>query len=256
MALRIFCLLSLLAVSHAEIFPLFDPRIINGEDAKEGEIPYQISLQNKLSSSHLCGGSILNDDYVITAAHCVDGTSADVIKVVAGSINLNSPKSEHNVAKIIVHEKYDPFDSWKNDIALLKVTTPFKTSATLGHVPLPPKGHVVKANDVAVVSGWGSTRQGGSTVTKLQRVNIFIVDQDECRNMHKGFGFKIHPTHVCAYDPQAKKGACHGDSGGPLTVDGKLVGLTSWAVICASPYIPTVYTRVGSYLDWIKDNAV
>ncbi|XP_011863836.1 PREDICTED: trypsin-1-like [Vollenhovia emeryi] len=256
MVFRILCLLSLLAFSYAGVLPLFDPRIVNGEDAKLGEIPYQVSLQEKYSDFHFCGGSILNDNYVITAAHCVSSKSASGIKVVAATINLSSPKSQHEVQKIIVHKQYDVSNSWINDIALLKVKTPFKKSFTVGHVPLPPKGHVVKANDVAVVSGWGSLWLGGPTTTKLQRVNIVIADQQYCKNKYGNMGYTVHPTQVCAHDPSVEKGSCHGDSGGPLTVGGKLVGLVSWASGCASTTYPTVYTRVVSYLDWIKENAV
>ncbi|XP_036141753.1 chymotrypsin-2 [Monomorium pharaonis] len=256
MALKILSLLSLLTFCHAGVLPFFDSRIVNGEDAKLGEIPYQVSLQNKGSSSHFCGGSILNDNYVITAAHCVQGKSGSSIQVVAATINLSVPQSQHDVAKIIVHPRYNSADSWINDIALLKVKTPFKKSVYVGHVPLPPKGHAVKANDIAIVSGWGRLWQGGPTTTKLQRVNIVIADQDYCKYKYNNMGLNVYPTQVCAYDPSIQKGSCHGDSGGPLTVGGKLVGLVSWANGCASTTYPTVYTRVVSYLDWIADNAI
>ncbi|KAL0111982.1 hypothetical protein PUN28_013307 [Cardiocondyla obscurior] len=256
MALRILCLLSFLAFSHAGLLPLIDPRIVGGVNAKPGEIPYQVSLQDSYSSFHFCGGSILNENYVITAAHCVEGKYASDIKVVAASISLLNPRSQHRVAKIIVHKDYNSYNSWINDIALLRVQTPFIKSANLGHVPLPPKGHVVRPNDVAVVSGWGRLWQGGPTTTNLQRVNILIADQGYCRYMYNNMGYNVYSTQVCAYDPSVEKGSCHGDSGGPLTVGGKLVGLVSWANGCASTSYPTVYTRVVSYLDWIKVNAV
>ncbi|XP_011876585.1 PREDICTED: mite allergen Der p 3-like [Vollenhovia emeryi] len=208
MALRILCLLSLLAFSHAGILPLFDPRIVNGEDAKIGEIPYQVSLQNRDSNFHFCGGSILNDNYVITAAHCVSGKSASEIKAVAATIDLTKPKSQHNIVKIIVHEEYDASNSWINDIALLKVQNPFKESFTVGHVPLPPKFHDVKANDVAVVSGWGRLWHSGPTTPKLQRVNILIADQNYCKYMYNNRGYNIYSTQVCAYDPSIEKGSC------------------------------------------------
>ncbi|XP_011863837.1 PREDICTED: trypsin-1-like [Vollenhovia emeryi] len=256
MALRILCLLSLLAFSYAGVLPLFDPRIVNGEDAKLGEIPYQVSLQYKGNNFHFCGGSILNNNYVITAAHCVEDESATGLKVVAGSLKLSDPKSQHEVEKIIVHKDYNEINSWINDIALLKVKTPFKESSTMKRVPLPPKGHVVKANDIAVVSGWGNLWSGGPSTDKLQRVNILIADQEYCKDMYGSMGYNIYATHVCAHDPSVEKGSCQGDSGGPLTVGGKLVGLVSWARGCADTSYPTVFTRVVSYLDWIKANAV
>ncbi|XP_018394859.1 PREDICTED: trypsin-1-like [Cyphomyrmex costatus] len=257
MALRILCLLSLLAFSQAGILPLFDPRIVNGKDAKAGEIPHQVSLQYKDSSFHFCGGSILNNNYVITAAHCaVAIESPSSVKVIVGTLNLIHPKSEHNVVKIIVHEEYDSLNSWINDIALLQVETPFVISTTVGHVPLPPKGYEIKTNDIAIVSGWGRLWQGGPTTVKLQRVNIFIADRAYCRYMYNQISYNIYATQVCAYDASIEKGSCHGDSGGPLTIEGKLIGLVSWANGCASTTYPTVYTSVVAYLDWIKSKAV
>ncbi|XP_072747493.1 chymotrypsin-2-like [Anoplolepis gracilipes] len=257
MALTILCFLGLLAFSQAGLLnPLnFDPRIVNGEDARVGEIPYQVSLQQKYDSFHFCGGSVLSTYYVITAAHCVQGKTATSIKVVAASINLKQPQLTNDVTQIRIHEKYNPNDSWLNDIALLQVRNPFIKSATLQFVPLPPSNHVVNPNDVAVVSGWGRLWQGGPTTEKLQRVNIVIADQTYCRNKYTSMGYNVHPTQVCAYDPRVEKGSCHGDSGGPLTVGGKLTGLVSWANGCASTSYPTVYTRVASYIDWIEANS-
>ncbi|KAI4474126.1 hypothetical protein M0802_015770 [Mischocyttarus mexicanus] len=135
--------------------PFLDSKIVNGQDAKPGEIPYQVSLQVKLSAFHFCGGSVLNENYVITAAHCVVTKVASGIQVVAGTINLNVPSSTHNVAKIIVHQNYDPEDSWKNDIALLKVVEPFSETKLISFANLASSHDVISAKDVAVVSGWG-----------------------------------------------------------------------------------------------------
>ncbi|XP_078052115.1 transmembrane protease serine 9-like [Augochlora pura] len=248
-------ILALVAAANAAMLPWFDPRIVNGEDAKEGEIPYQVSLQNRGSSFHFCGGSVLNENYVITASHCVDGKKPEGIKVVAGTINLSKPNIERNVIKIIMHEKYNSADSWKNDIALLKVEKPFQKSKLVAFVPLPNANDVISPNEVATVSGWGRLRQGGPTTIFLQRVNILIANQDYCKLMYSKHGYNIYDSHVCAYDPSVQKGSCNGDSGGPLTVKGKIVGLVSWAMGCALTDYPTVYTRVASHLDWIKKNA-
>nr|XP_034195401.1 chymotrypsin-2-like [Osmia lignaria] len=247
-------LFTLLSLSNAGLLR-FDPRIVNGEDAKEGEFPYQVSLQNKDSSFHFCGGSVLNENYVITAAHCVEGKTAASIKVIAGTINLAAQKSEYNVKKIIIHEKYDEADSWKNDIALLKVDKSFVKSQQVAFVPLPPKNQVVKANDKAVVSGWGRLWQGGPTTVHLQRVNIMIADQEYCKYTYKG-SQNIYDSQICAYDPSVGKGPCHGDSGGPLIVNGRLTGLVSWLRGCGNTYSPAVFTRVSAYIEWIKSNAV
>ncbi|KAG7197994.1 hypothetical protein KM043_016219 [Ampulex compressa] len=249
-------LLALVAFSEAAVLQFNDPRIVNGRDAKPGEIPYQVSLQRIASSMHFCGGSILNENYVITAAHCVAGNSPSALKVIAGTIDLRKPRSEHFVAAIIVHEEYNPADSWKNDVALLKVKTPFVKTQHVSFVTLPEADMVVNANDVAVVSGWGNLFQGGPTSVRLQRVNIYIAHQEYCKYMYKQMYYNVYDSQVCAFDPTVQKGSCHGDSGGPLTVQGTLIGLVSWARGCALTDYPTVYTRVSSHLEWIYTHAV
>ncbi|XP_017761679.1 PREDICTED: chymotrypsin-2-like isoform X1 [Eufriesea mexicana] len=250
-----FTLLTLFAICNAGLLPKYDPRIVNGEKAKEGEIPYQVSLQNRDSSFHFCGGSILNENYVITAAHCVSGKLAIELKVVAGTTNLAKPNYEHNVVKIIMHEDYNPSDSWKNDISLLKVEVPFVKSKLISFVVLPSSKDVLKPNDVATVSGWGRLWQGGPTTIYLQRVNILIANQEYCRLMYNRENYNVYDSQICAYDPSTQKGSCHGDSGGPLTVNEKIVGLVSWSTGCALINYPTVFTRVTSYLDWICKKA-
>ncbi|CAD1468906.1 unnamed protein product, partial [Heterotrigona itama] len=182
--------------------------------------------------------------------------SPSSIKVVAGTINLSKPGSEHPVEKIIIHENYNAADSWRNDISLLKVSKPFVKSNVISFVTLPSPSDAIKANDVAVVSGWGRLRQGGPTTVHLQRVNILIADQEYCKYIYGKQSYNVYDTQVCAYDPKVEKGSCNGDSGGPLTVKGKLVGLVSWAMGCALTDYPTVYTRVSSHLNWIKEHAV
>ncbi|XP_033230960.1 chymotrypsin-2-like [Belonocnema kinseyi] len=247
----------LLAFSNARVLewnPLA-PRIVNGEDAKSGEIPYQVSLQTTYNF-HFCGGSVLNENYVITAAHCVVGQIASGIKVVAGTLKLSNPKATHKIQEIIVHKKYNPSNSWKNDIALLKVKVPFNISDELKMISLPKSNQIVSENQKAVVSGWGNLRLGGSPPDHLQRVDLIISAQEFCRSVYESMGLSVHDSQICAYDPVDEKGSCHGDSGGPLTVEGKLVGLVSWANGCAKTEYPTVYTRVSEFLDWIKENAV
>ncbi|XP_046819420.1 chymotrypsin-2-like [Vespa crabro] len=255
MAISGLLFLGLIASCYGAVVPFLNPRIVNGEDAKLGEIPYQVSLQIKLSAFHFCGGSILDKNYVITAAHCVSSKSKDNIQIVAGTNYLNDENSSfHNVKRIIVHENYSPSDSWKNDIALLEVVEPFSETKLISFINLPTSHDVINTNDVAVISGWGRLWQNGATTKKLQRAMIYIADQNYCRNMYATMGYSIHNSHLCAYDPESPRGSCHGDSGGPLTVNGKLVGLVSWAKACALTDYPTVYTRVSEFMDWIDAN--
>ncbi|XP_012271019.1 trypsin-1-like [Orussus abietinus] len=234
----------------------FATKIVNGQDVKIGEIPYQVSLQRTGNANHFCGGVILNKDYIVTAAHCVSSKNARDIIAGAGMIDLRTPGQVTKIEKIIVHEKYNPGDSWVNDIALLKVVTPFKKNENVSFVSLTKPEDAILSAQPAVVSGWGRLSMGGSTTYILKRANLQIADSAYCSAAYSEFGLSIYPTHVCADAGQEERGSCHGDSGGPLTVEGKLAGLVSWAKECAKPGFPTVYTRVSEYQEWIATHAV
>ncbi|XP_053976001.1 chymotrypsin-2-like [Hylaeus volcanicus] len=255
MSLVIISLFVLLTVCNAAVPYQFDPRIVNGESVKLGEIPYQVSLQTKGSEYHFCGGSVLNENYVLTAAHCVNEQSYP-IEVVAGTVSLDSRTSVHQVEKMIVHAGYNSRDSWVNDIALIKLKTPFVMSRTVAPVSLPKVNEVIPNNTPAVVSGWGDIHLGGPGTKQLLKAKLYIADQAKCKSTYGVLGKTVRPTQVCANDPSVEKGSCNGDSGGPLTVNGKIVGIVSWSMACALTDYPTVYTRVSSYLDWIKQTAV
>ncbi|XP_043583404.1 chymotrypsin-2-like [Bombus pyrosoma] len=241
-----------LASSNADVSTHdLDPRIVNGEDAGPNEFLYQASLQT--NGHHFCGGSVLNRYYVLTAAHCVSGQEPSQVQVITGTKNLNgSPTFVHQAVKFIVHTKYSPSNNWINDIALIKVNKPFETGPQLNFVPLPQANQNIPDNARAIVSGWGRIREYGPVSTTLKKAIIYITNQSTCKNAYR----TIYDTQICANDPKTVKGACNGDSGGPLTVSGRIVGIVSWSEGCGLSNYPTVYTRVPSYIDWIQANAV
>ncbi|KAL6435846.1 hypothetical protein ACFW04_005604 [Cataglyphis niger] len=204
MTLTLLSLISFLSISHGALIKL-DPRIVGGRIAKPGEIPYQVSLQIIETGHHFCGGVVLNQKYVLTAAHCVFGKDVNLISATVGTTDLREPHAVHFIESSYVHEEYDENNSWFNDIALLKLKSPFKFSTLISPVVLPEQNQIVKTNSIATVSGYGRL---------------------------------------------------WGDSGGPLTVDGKLVGLVSWSYRCSDTVYPSVYTRVPSYVNWIEKYAV
>ncbi|XP_051156162.1 chymotrypsin-2-like [Leptopilina boulardi] len=258
MQLLILLIIGILSISHAYILKTnsLEPRIINGTDAKIGEFPYMVSLQSLHFNDHICAGSIISSRYVLTAAHCVILQSRRNMKVVSGSLKINEPKSIHYIEKIIFHKKVKyKSKSWENDIALVRVIESFKTSKTIKPITLPKPKMIIKDNQKAVISGWGPLKLGGSNSNNLQKANIFIVKQSFCVNTYKKKNLTIYNSQLCAYDPKIQRGACMGDAGGPLTINGVLVGIASWGYNCAQTDYPSVYTRVTEYLSWIKANS-
>ncbi|XP_059474617.1 trypsin-1-like, partial [Neocloeon triangulifer] len=227
----------------------FHGRIIGGGFAEQGKYPSQLSLQ--YFESHTCGASIISETFVLTASHCVDGRSPSDLSVRSGSVNVNDG-TRHQVTNIIMHESYDALDSWNNDIAILEVATPFVYGPNEQPITLPNQGDEPAVGSAATVIGWGRIANGGSLSTALKEVVIEIRDQTLCQSVYNGIGYDVYPGQICADVPEGNLGSCNGDSGGPLLVDGVVVGLVSWASGCATPGYPTVYNRVAYYRDWIN----
>ncbi|XP_058799009.1 chymotrypsin-2-like [Phymastichus coffea] len=238
------------------------PDIVNGRDVMLKEIPYQVSLQ--IVGYHFCGGSIISPYYVLTAAHCTaqfNDTTVPFIYAAAGMINVYEPGQSHYVQKFIAHEKYNPKDSFRNDISLARLKTPFIYNLKIQPVTLPKLQFVVPANTSVVLSGWGNLGgKDNKSPTILQEVTLHVVDQEMCRkDVETNKKDHLYKTNICAFDGKTRKGQCGGDSGGPLTWNKVQVGLVSWSVkdpYCASVKTPGIYTRVSEYIEWIKKNAM
>jgi len=228
--------------------------IVGGDDAEEGEIPYQISLR-RAGSSHRCGGSIIGKNWVLTAAHCVDDGAA--YEVLAGQVNLGEDSDTSQTIKaesIHIHPNYtgrvaraEPFID--GDIAILKLEEDFEFSDNVQPIPTPPSGYL--ASEEVLVTGWGSTGK----VDQLQKVVLPFVTDEVCNECY-GPSYLIPPSQLCAGDVEnGGIDSCQGDSGGPLVEieSGFVVGIVSWGRGCALPGYPGVNTEVAYFMDWVED---
>jgi trypsin len=232
-------------------------KIVGGTDAKDGEFPFQVSLRSvaALGLTHFCGGSIVNENFVLTAAHCCAGQLALAVHVVAGGTKLyvnEGVEQRVNVAKILAHEDYDS-STITNDICLLKLSESLDLSGSeIQAVTLPTQGQDTPAGTAAVVTGWGATSEGSGLAANLKKVTVPVVSDAECRQSYGTS--EIADSMICAGLPEGGKDSCQGDSGGPFVEeDSKAqIGVVSWGYGCARPDYPGVYTEVSYYVDWIE----
>jgi len=233
-------------------------KIVGGSDATPGEFPYQISFQDTQwgFAFHFCGGSILDEDTMITAAHCVHGKNYNNpkhLQIVAGEHNMRVTEGHEQtkqVRRIIIHENYSPY-KMENDIALLKLSSRLSMNTYVQPVALPRNGQQTTGT-TCVVSGWGSLSEGGSAPAVLQKVNLPSMTDAECR---RAYGqSQIFESNLCCGYPNGGKDSCQGDSGGPLYCNGYQAGVVSWGIGCARPGYPGVYTEVSYFIPWINLN--
>ncbi|KAH8312025.1 hypothetical protein KR044_009042 [Drosophila immigrans] len=243
-------LLQLLLLLIAVILLLSPPveSIVGGQNAAEGEAPYQISLQT-LAGSHLCGGAILAQRWILTAGHCVSGWPADRLQVAMGSIRITEPGAIHYPSAIYLHCNYAA-PKYHNDIALLQLNESIVYDALTQPVPVATEFTPVGTSRI-VFTGWGSQSAAGSTPNYMQRVHQNRISREDCdARLSEYDDVQLGPGHLCALR-QVNVGACHGDTGGPLVHDGQLIGVLNFLVPCAKG-VPDVFMDVRYYTDWMR----
>jgi len=237
-----------------------DTRIVGGVETEVSEYPWMARLLVSVGNlTFLCGGSVINTRYVLTAGHCMrDVENASGIQVLLGDHQLFVPDGEtlFNVEKIIQHPSYT-FGKFSYDFSLLRLSTPITFNDKIAPVCLPTSGGDFASVD-AIVTGWGLTTAGGSEIaTVLQEVTVQTITNARCRQAYANIG-TVDRSMICAGVEGGGKDACQGDSGGPLVTElsGRynLIGVVSWGRSCALPDFPGVYSRVTSASDWIQQN--
>ncbi|EFN88482.1 Chymotrypsin-1 [Harpegnathos saltator] len=220
------------------------PQIVGGKDAEIGKYPYQVSL--RLFGDHMCGGSVIDENNILTAAHCIDGREnvLNYLKVHVGTNFLNETGEVYSVESLIAHEGYSILLRI-NDIGLIHLKEPIKFNDKVQKIYLTATNI---DNGPCKLTGWGSTSLDGDASNNLQEIDLKIYPLPLCEKKN----IKVQKTHICTLTKEGE-GVCHGDSGGPLVTNDVQVGIVSFGRPCALGY-PDVYTRVPSFFNWINKN--
>ncbi|KAH8419009.1 hypothetical protein KR222_000629 [Zaprionus bogoriensis] len=231
------------------------PPRINGGQLMNQSVPFQVSMQMQRRGRwrHFCSGSIISEQHVLTAAHCVEKMKLEDLSVLGGTLNWRESGERHRIVARHVHPQYAMSPRVINDIAVLKVSPVFALrSPRIATIHTGGADRI--GGKVAVrLTGWGSTTPSSSAAKvpdRLQVLSYQTITNEECAQK----GFRVTPNEICALSG-AGQGACMGDSGGPLILSGdsqQLVGIVSYgSATCAQGY-PDVYTRVSSFLPYIS----
>ena len=228
-----------------------DEQIVGGTDARLGQYPYQVSLRQ--NGRHFCGGTLVTNRHVVTAAHCIHGIVSPPFKdftVVTGTVTLSSGGQVHAVKSAVYNPDFKPSssESYRNDVAVVTLASPVSINANQKPIPLvssdPPVGATLR------MTGWGKTNaNAGNVPNTLQTTTVNLLNNADCQNR---MGIRIYPGQLCTYNKKGV-GICMGDSGGPLVYNGQLVGIASFVIPCAKGY-PDAYTRVSQYKSFINRN--
>ncbi|XP_054870998.1 duodenase-1-like [Amphiprion ocellaris] len=217
--------------------------IIHGDKASENSLLYMASVQN--SKAHVCGGFLIAEDFVVTAAHCDDPNPTHVV---LGTHDLRrSPNEKISIEKKVKHPSYRVV-GLGHDIMLLKLSRKAQLNNRVKTIKFATSETNENAN--CYVAGWGMTETGGDTVNELRVVNVSIIDQQVCVDRWDGLPGNV----ICAGGYGTKAGFCQGDSGGPLVCNKMAVGVVSFNKLrnCDYPDVPNVYTDISKYVSWIN----
>ncbi|XP_056675910.1 serine protease 56 isoform X2 [Monodelphis domestica] len=230
-------------------------RIVGGRAASPGSWPWLVLL--RMNGQPMCGGVLVGDSWVLTAAHCFVSLQNELLWTVTLSSTPRDGQEEGiPVNRILPHPKFDP-QTFQNDLALVELWAAVPLSEWAWPICLPEEPIEPPAGTVCSIAGWGAVYEDGPAAKTVREARVPLLSLDTCRT---ALGPALLPsTMLCAGYLSGGVDSCQGDSGGPLTcalaghpLRKVLYGITSWGDGCGEPGKPGVYTRVAAFGDWIR----
>ncbi|XP_004648555.1 granzyme B-like [Octodon degus] len=227
--------------------------IIGGHEAKPHSRPYMAFMQFWYTDVYEnCGGILIHEKFVLTAAHCFNSTLASQYKgttVFLGAHNVTKKEKTQQlrfVQRRVPHPNFC-FREWSNDIMLLQLEEKAILTKEVQILELPKGKSKIMPGTLCQVAGWGLLAQSGKHADTLHEVELTVQDDKECEIRWPNYHTVIH---ICAGDPKIQKASFKGDSGGPFICNNVLQAIVSYGSEDGQP--PRVYTKLSPYLDWIE----
>ncbi|XP_053393415.1 atrial natriuretic peptide-converting enzyme-like isoform X1 [Mercenaria mercenaria] len=265
MVISISCGLPVCGTRPAYIHPSL--RVVGGDIADPNAWPWQVSIFGGADHKYFCGGTIIAENWILTAGHCIGGLqSPDDLLIRAGQPRRDtySPYTqEFHPAELIVNQEYN-FQTVDNDIALIRLKEKVLFNDHVRPICLPKTTKRLPVGTRCTVIGWG--RQGDTAPDyerQIRQVNLEVTDWDKCKHAIENAEIQVPyqlTDHMFCAGGGLGHDSCAGDSGGPLLCHLDKAkdtwyeaGIVSWGVACAYPNVPGVYTNLPGYMDWIRN---
>ncbi|XP_011201807.2 trypsin alpha-3-like [Bactrocera dorsalis] len=218
------------------------PQIIDGRPVTQKIYPYFVRLHYR--GEFICGGSLVRNNAVLTAAHCVKDHSVKELSVHADTINLGDPGVVRTIKTALVPNEYNA-GTLNYDVAVLILSSVIPSASVI-----PLDKSAVPVGTRCLVIGHGKIEEYGVFSTQLQEIHVHVMSREVCQRKYRDFD-GITESMMCASEP-GKKDSCSGDSGDPMICNGKQAGIVSWSLGCGRVKYPTVYTDISKVYSFIE----